>query len=136
MRDRILEIRDRWTLISNLEVEHDNLRAAMAWSLTDKQYQDPGAPHIEDAGLRLCGALAPFWRTRGHLSEGRDGAVFVFSERTRNQKPFLRARAKALTGAGTLANTAGRLFPPRVPIMTRALLYGGSLEITEVLQTH
>ena len=46
-----------------LGAEHDNLRAALAWSL-DRS----GAP---EAGLRLAAALAWFWFLRGDIVEGR-----------------------------------------------------------------
>ena len=45
--------------LDRLEQEHDNLRAALAWSLE------------EDLGPRMAGALSLFWYTRGYLSEGR-----------------------------------------------------------------
>jgi predicted ATPase/DNA-binding CsgD family transcriptional regulator len=45
-----------------LEMEHDNLRAALEWSLTDAG--------DAEAGMRLAGALAYFWRTRDYFSEG------------------------------------------------------------------
>jgi non-specific serine/threonine protein kinase len=44
-----------------LEVEHDNLRAALVWS------QESGA---KEAGLRLATSLAAFWLRVGYLSEG------------------------------------------------------------------
>jgi non-specific serine/threonine protein kinase len=47
-----------------LETEHDNLRAALAWSKTEKD----GA----EAGFRLTGALRGFWARRGHWREGRE----------------------------------------------------------------
>ncbi len=50
----------RW--LNQLEIEHDNLRAALAWSLGG------GAP---ESGLRLAAALCDFWLRLGHLSEGR-----------------------------------------------------------------
>ena len=45
-----------------IDREHDNLRAALAWS------RDTGD---HDTLLRLAGALALFWYYRGHLNEGR-----------------------------------------------------------------
>ena len=50
------------TWLARVEPEHDNLRAALAWSLT----QQDG-----EAALRLSGALRSFWYLRGHLGEGR-----------------------------------------------------------------
>jgi predicted ATPase/class 3 adenylate cyclase len=47
--------------LERLEAEHDNLRAAVAWSLRD---DDPRP------GLRLVAALARFWARRGHFTEG------------------------------------------------------------------
>src|SRR5262249_8410324 len=45
-----------------LEEEHENLRAALDWSLSEAG---------SEAALRFCGAMGPFWWTRGYLSEGR-----------------------------------------------------------------
>src|SRR4051812_39546460 len=39
----------------------DNLRAALAWSLSN---------HEVEAGLRIAGALRWVWEMRGHLEEG------------------------------------------------------------------
>lgn len=46
---------------SRLETEHNNLRAALSWSLESNQIK---------AGLQMAGALQRFWHTQGHLSEG------------------------------------------------------------------
>jgi predicted ATPase/DNA-binding CsgD family transcriptional regulator len=46
-----------------LEREHENLRAAMSWSLRSEQPQ---------LGLRLAIALRYFWKMHGHHREGRD----------------------------------------------------------------
>lgn len=50
----------RW--LEHFDVEDDNLRAALAWTLGG------GDP---ETGVKLAGALSPFWYSRGHLSEGR-----------------------------------------------------------------
>ena len=58
--------------LDRLEDEHDNLRAALAWSL---QTPDAGpAPADRErtaTGLRLVQALALFWYRHGHAAEGR-----------------------------------------------------------------
>lgn len=48
--------------LERLEVEHENLRAALNWAVT------VGEPEL---ALRLCVGLRDFWRLRGHLTEGR-----------------------------------------------------------------
>jgi len=50
----------RW--LDRLDQEHDNLRAALRWSLTHD---------ATTAGLRLCIALYWFWEDHGHWGEGR-----------------------------------------------------------------
>jgi predicted ATPase len=47
--------------VKQLEDEHDNLRAALAWVLEREE---------GERGLRFAGALWRFWYTRGYLSEG------------------------------------------------------------------
>jgi non-specific serine/threonine protein kinase len=49
----------RW--IARLELEHDNLRAALRRSL---------AAGARETAARLVGALWPFWLARGHIGEG------------------------------------------------------------------
>ena len=49
--------------MDRLETEHDNLRAALTWSL------GPGGD--TETGLRLTGALSHFWYMREHHSESR-----------------------------------------------------------------
>jgi tetratricopeptide (TPR) repeat protein len=48
--------------LDQLEVEHNNLRAALAWS----QMAVDGA----EVAIRLAGAMGSFWLLRGYLSEG------------------------------------------------------------------
>ena len=49
-----------------LEQEHDNVRAAMGWSLERGE-----ASYDWELALRLAGALRRFWQVRGYVSEGR-----------------------------------------------------------------
>jgi predicted ATPase/class 3 adenylate cyclase len=82
----------RW--MGRLEVEHDNLRSALAWCEADAE----GA----EAGLRLAGALSEFWSVRGYYREGREHLERVLGREDAQARTA--ARAKALQGAGTLAN--------------------------------
>ncbi|MGO8956872.1 MAG: tetratricopeptide repeat protein [Streptosporangiaceae bacterium] len=59
--------------LNRLEAEHDNLHAALAWSL-DMPAVDPGQPQADEQiliGLRLAQALGLFWYQHGHGTEGR-----------------------------------------------------------------
>jgi len=53
--------------LDRLEAEHDNLRAALTWSL-DAAAEGDERPGI---GLRLAWALTKFWYQHGHIIEGR-----------------------------------------------------------------
>jgi predicted ATPase/DNA-binding SARP family transcriptional activator len=88
--------------LNRLEQEHDNLRAVL------RRFIEHGeaAP-----GLRLAGALWRFWRTRGHLSEGRAWLAELLSLPPRPlpavsgepETGWPAARAQALVAAGVLA---------------------------------
>jgi tetratricopeptide (TPR) repeat protein len=82
--------------LRRLEGEHENLRASLDWSLAEAG---------SEGGLRLCGALARFWFTRGHLSEGREWCVRALSKAGGDERTP--ARAKALNAAGALAHFQG-----------------------------
>ena len=58
--------------LDRLEAEHDNLRAALAWSLqTSAAAPAPADGERAATGLRLVQALAYFWYRHGHATEGR-----------------------------------------------------------------
>jgi predicted ATPase/class 3 adenylate cyclase len=82
--------------LRRLEEEHGNLRSALEWSLVQAGSR---------GGLRLSGALARFWDTRGHLSEGR--AWCARALRKAGAEERTPERAKALNAAGVLARYQG-----------------------------
>jgi predicted ATPase/DNA-binding XRE family transcriptional regulator len=83
-------------MLSVIEREHDNLRAALAWSRENGDH---------DTLLRLAGALAIFWYYRGHLNEGRHWLDQALQTPADADAP--RPRAWALTISGMLANVCG-----------------------------
>ena len=88
--DRQLDAVDR------LELEHDNLRAALTWSLRPGDGEPPGAARAA-IGVQLCAALWWFWASQGHVTAGRawfDRAAAVASE---EDSP---AMARVLLGIG------------------------------------
>ena len=76
--------------LDRLEAEHDNLRAALEWSLT---FQSD-----TELGLQLTGALSHFWYVREHHNESR-----VWLERALKIGGGAAARARVLVSAGRLA---------------------------------
>jgi non-specific serine/threonine protein kinase len=81
--------------LDRLEVEHDNLRAALGWVSAGD------AP--TSIGVRLAGALWRFWWRRGHFREGRSWLEAALAQNVGTEAE----RAKALYGAGSLATEQG-----------------------------
>ncbi|HEU0021807.1 MAG TPA: tetratricopeptide repeat protein, partial [Dehalococcoidia bacterium] len=88
---------DQELWLNRLEIEHDNFRATLAWSLDRSE---------AEMALRLGGALWWFCFVRGHLTEGRRWLNQALAE-SRGLMPSLVARA--LNGAGVLAHYQGDL---------------------------
>ena len=83
--------------LSRLEGEHDNLRAALAFSLAD--------PEGAEMAASMCGALYLFWVHRGHHREGYRWCQAALARNV--DRAASAPRAKALLGAGTLATYVG-----------------------------
>ena len=81
--------RQRW--VERLDAEHDNMRAALQWALTEGQ---------ADLGLRLATALWPFWEMRGYFKEAR---TWLERALTLSSTTATYVRARALKHAGYLA---------------------------------
>jgi predicted ATPase/class 3 adenylate cyclase len=80
-------------LAAELELEHDNLRAALAWL----RRVDP------ERHLRLASALGWFWRVHSHYAEGGER----LADALRLYPGEGLARARALLAAGEVAGIAG-----------------------------
>ena len=99
--------------LDRLEAEHDNLRAALAWSL---ESQGTDAERV-GIGLRLVEALAAFWHQHGHATEGRrwlQRAIDLASEDT--GAPL----AAVAHGLGMLLTQQGE-WAAAVPLFERSL---------------
>lgn len=100
----------RW--LERLEQDHDNIRAALAWS-TDPNNQ------AAKLGLRLCAALGYFWDMHGHASEGRrwlQAALELPAPSTSTgdspnanleRETYIDLRIKVLVASGSLATLQG-----------------------------
>jgi len=77
--------------LNRLDLEHDNLRAALQWAI------DRG-----DAAtaLRLAGSLSRFWHSRGYAGEGRQWLAQALA--LPYAMDHVRERTKALAGAALL----------------------------------
>ena len=77
--------------LDRLQVEHDNLRSALTWSIA----------HNPELALRLAGGLWRFWSQRGYWSEGRGWLEQALAA---GMDASLEVRAIAHGGAGRIAN--------------------------------
>jgi len=85
------------TWLKRLGRAYDNLRAALSWMREQNQ---------TELGLRLAGALARFWSTRGYIGEGREWLESLLAQAVAVEVPAA-VRAQAYYAMGLLANTQG-----------------------------
>lgn len=90
--------------LTRLDLDHDNLRAALAWAMAQGEAA---------AALHLAGALWRFWQMRGHLREGRRWLAAALALPAEG---ILAARARALNAAGVLAFQQGEYAASRALI--------------------
>jgi predicted ATPase/DNA-binding CsgD family transcriptional regulator len=84
-------------LFDQLEIEHDNLRAALEWSKLESS--------SVEAGLRLGSALWRFWEIHDHLREGLQHLTDLLT--LPQAQSHTAARARVLYGASYLAMMQG-----------------------------
>jgi predicted ATPase/class 3 adenylate cyclase len=121
--------------LQKLELEYDNLCAALTWALADAREQRSGAETTvlsatsrasssachamlttTELGVRLAGAMGSFWLIRGWLGEARQWLTMAQACAPLATSEQQAAHAKLLTSAGTVAYRQGDL------AMARSLL--------------
>lgn len=99
---------DRHTWLERLEIEHDNLRAALQWAVGTREAEGQAGFQPGSYALPLAGALWWFWFHRGYWSEGRKWFAQALATGGRvGALATSEERAKALLGAGMLAWAQG-----------------------------
>lgn len=76
---------ERALWMRRLDIEQNNLRAALEWSLSSHGHADNG--------LRLAGALMYYWNQRGYFSEGRHWCSQLLSKAEQAEPSVERAKA-------------------------------------------
>jgi len=111
--ERALHGPDQIAWLDQLDQEHANLRAALAWALEAGE---------ADIAVRLSGALWWFWFVRGYASEGRRWLERVFDLVERIPAPAV-ALARPLYGAGLLALFQGDYAAARARLTANAEIW-------------
>jgi predicted ATPase/DNA-binding SARP family transcriptional activator len=81
--------------LRRIAIEHDNVRAALDWSLRS----DPA-----QTGLRLAAAVSPFWSHEGYVLEARQRLELLLAATPTERTAW---RAKALVRTGEMWRVAG-----------------------------
>jgi len=109
--ERQYYIPDQQVIYDRLELEHGNVRAALAFLLATDA----------DGALRLAAALRRFWQVHGHLAEGRR----LLEAALATEGAEAEARAKAVNGLGIIVaqqgdfDEAARLFAEALELARR-----------------
>jgi non-specific serine/threonine protein kinase len=90
--DRHLRGPEQQSWLRRIDLEHDNIRAALTWALDN----DPA-----QIGLRLIGGLRWYWTMRSHVNEANRWARQMIDAAGRDQQDAV--LAKALWCAGVMA---------------------------------
>jgi predicted ATPase/DNA-binding CsgD family transcriptional regulator len=115
--------------LNRFEIEHDNLRVALEWSLI--------AANRAEIGLRLAVIMAEFWKMHGYHGEGRARLTAALAHRD-VQQPTL-TRAQAFHRASTFAfyqsdYSAARVLAEENLVISRKLGSAGRLEVANALE--
>jgi len=95
--------------LNRLEMEHDNLRAALRWALErEGACPEPAEGADAELGLKLAAALGSFWFMRGHWTEARRWLERALEKRGDASAPV---RAKGLWMAGLWQEDSERAKP-------------------------
>jgi len=89
------------TWLRRLDLEHDNLRAALGWLLTGEEIEQ----EKREAALQLAGALETFWWVRGFYSEGEH---FLKQALAHSEATPLPIHSKVLTALARLSLAQGK----------------------------
>ena len=104
-----LRLQEGW--LNRLDLERDNLRAALEWS----KY----LPNGEETGLRLAANLWLYWDVRGDFTEGRQWLKETLAKAPHRTS----TRAKALKAAGALAWAQGDFISARELLSESLTIY-------------
>ena len=88
MAERTVAGEDAKTWLDQIQPEHDNIRAGLAWSIE----------HDPELALRMASSLRLFWEVRGHFSEGGRWLEEALPHAA-GVDPMVRLRATSASGA-------------------------------------
>ncbi len=108
------------TWLDHLEIEHGNLRVALAWALEPQPAEAGGDRGRFRLGLRLVNALSWFWYGHGHAADGRRWLELAVGQASGDEGPDL---AEAVHGLGVLLQQQGELERGRAALEQNLLVW-------------